>query len=269
MARKRLTERFPWLLPLRRRQRKACFYLKMALDGNRYARAQSGERLPCLLFETRCPMINPDTGFDLRYQENKVYNLKLAAEKLDGLLIAPGETFSFYQAVRGADRARPYKEGLVELNGKLTTEYGGGLCMMSNLLFWTLLHTDLTVTERHGHREKDFPEPESDAVRGTDAAVAEGWLDLKLRNDTALTYQIGVAFDEGYIIGRVYAGPEADTRYQVLNGPVRYRWERGEIFELAPVLRRGTDGSEKELYVNHCRIGYPLPAGTEIEEEKI
>ena len=57
-------------------------------------------------------MYNTQTGFDMRYQRNKVYNLKLAAAPLDGLIIGPGETFSFCQAVRHADRQVRYKEGL-------------------------------------------------------------------------------------------------------------------------------------------------------------
>ncbi len=266
MRRKRLTERFPRLLPLRRRQRRLCFYLKMALDRNRYARRRQAERLPCLLFESRCPMVNRATGFALRYQENKVFNLRLAARRLDGLLIGPGETFSFWQALRGADRETPYREGLAEVNGRLVTEYGGGLCMLSNLLFWVLLHTELTVLERHGHREKDFPEPESDAVRGVDAAVAEGWLDLKCTNNTAKVYQLAVAFEGGDIVGRVYgARPAAPCR--VYNGAVRYVREQGTVYEEAEVRRR-QGGREEFLYRNRCRIGYPLPETAEIEEGK-
>ncbi len=265
MARKRLTQRFPWLLPLRRRQRKLCFYLGLALDRDRYARRQQTELLPWPVFETRCPMLNERTGFDLRYQENKIFNLKLAARKLNGLLIAPGESFSFWYALRGADRETPYKEGLAERDGRLLTEYGGGLCMLSNLLFWALLHTQLEPLERHGHREKDFPEPESDAVRGTDAAVAEGWLDLKFRNDTGRTYQLELGFEGGDILCRVRAdAPCANLR--VFNGPVRYRREADGIWEEVPVLRQGETGPEELLYTNRCRIGYELPAGTVIEE---
>ena len=267
MPRRYLTDLFPALIPLRQAQRRAFCLLGMRLDPRRYAGTQWGAELPRTVYHYSCPLYNPDTGFDMVYQRNKVHNLRLAAKKLDGLRLAPGETFSFYRAVRGADRETPYREGLVELNGRLTTEVGGGLCMLSNLLFWTLLHTPLTVVERHGHREKDFPEPESDAVRGVDAAVAEGWLDLKLRNDTEAVYQIGVDFEGECIVGRVYAA-QAAPETTVFNGPVVYRRERGAVWELAPVLRRSGDGPEETLYVNRCRIGYELPEGTEIEEVK-
>lgn len=273
MKRKRLTEVFPWLLPLRKKQRKFCFYLKMRLDGQHYARTLSPAPLPFLLFETSCPMINRKTGFDLKYQENKVHNLKLAAKSLDGLLIRPGETFSFWQAARHADRDIPYREGLAEINGRLVPEYGGGLCMLSNLLFWALLHSPLTIAERHGHREKDFLEPPSDAPLGVDAAVAEGWLDLKMRNDTPVCYQLRLGFSEGRIRCRILAGREPGERFRVFNGAVEYRRERGAVFEYVPVRRErlalsGRILEEDMLYVNRCRIGYALPEGTEIEEEK-
>lgn len=79
-------------------------------------------------------------------------------------MIAPGETFSFWLAVRYADRHTPYKEGLAMVNGELVPQKGGGLCQLSNLLFWLFLNSPLTLVERHGHAVKDFPEPPSDAA---------------------------------------------------------------------------------------------------------
>lgn len=273
MTRKRLTQRFPWLLPLRRKQRIFCFYLKMRFDENRYAAARSETALPYQVFETRCPMINRQTGFDLQFQENKVFNLKLAAKRLDGLLIRPGETFSFWQAVRGADREMPYKEGLAEINGRLTTQRGGGLCMLSNLLFWLLLHTPLTVLERHGHNVKDFPEPPSDAPLGVDATVAEGWLDLKVRNDTESTWQLMIGFDEEHIIGRIYTDRDMGDRYKVVNENLCYTREGGQVYEEVEVVRKrcaasGAVTERESLYKNRCAIGYQLPPETEIKERE-
>ena len=102
-------------------------------------------------------------------------------------------------------------------------------------------------------------------MRGTDAAVAEGWLDLKFRNDTGRTYQLELGFEGGDILCRVRAdAPCANLR--VFNGPVRYRREADGIWEEVPVLRQGETGPEELLYTNRCRIGYELPAGTVIEE---
>ena len=74
MGRIRVTQIFPWLLPLRRRQRVFCFYEKMRRDGNRYAKAKLDRALPYEVFSSTCPLYNAETGFDMRYQQNKVFN---------------------------------------------------------------------------------------------------------------------------------------------------------------------------------------------------
>ncbi len=267
MEKKRLTQRFPWLLPIRKKQRIFCFYLGMRFDKNRYCSAQEKTFYPHVLFSSRCPMYNADTGFDMVYQENKVHNLKLAAAKLDGMLIGPGETFSFWKAVRFADRDVPYREALATVNGRLVTVPGGGLCQLSNLLFWVFLHSPLTVTERHGHQVKDFPEPESDAPCGVDAAVAEGWKDLKVRNDTPYAFQIGISFDTAGVTGSLYVREEPGFFWQVENGQVRYQKKRDRVIEEADVIQKkiGLPGGivleERLLYTNRCEIGYALPEG--------
>jgi len=273
MDRKHLTERFPFLLPLRRRQRALFFYAKMRMSGEHFAREQRQERLPFILFASACPMYNTETGFDMVYQENKVHNLRLAAARLNGLVIAPGETFSFWDRVHGADRHTPYREALAEVNGKLTVEYGGGLCQISNLLCWLFLHTPLTITERHGHSKKDFPEPPSDAPMGVDATVAEGWLDLRARNGTDMEMQLSLTFDEGNIVGRVLSARDPERAWRVINRDLTYYRTPEGIFEEVDVVRqvweRGGEHplAEELAYRNRCRITYPLPEDIPIAEK--
>ena len=112
MSRKRLTQVFPFLLPLRKWQRKKLFYLKMQLDGRRYAKKKSDQLLPNVVFETSSLMLNENSGFDMKYQINKIHNLKLAAKTINKVIIEPNETFSFWQLVRWADHHEKYKDGL-------------------------------------------------------------------------------------------------------------------------------------------------------------
>lgn len=273
MGRKRLTQILPWLLPLRVKQKVFCFYGRQRLDGRRYATTKAGGLLPYRLFESACPMYNRSTGFDMVYQQNKVFNLKLAAATLDKIVIQPGETFSFWKLVRYADRDTPYKEGLVEIDGKLTTQPGGGLCQLSNLLFWMFLHTPLTIVERRGHLVKDFPEPESDALTGVDATVSEGWTDLQVRNDTDAAYQIALAFDEENIIGGIFTDEDSGFSYEVRNGPPCYYRQKSAVFEEVDICRNVVDKesgnciSSKRLYRNRCEIRYSLPDGIVIQEK--
>lgn len=63
MPRKRITQIFPWLLPLRIKQRLFCFYTAMRLDENHYAEVKLETLLPYQLFETSCPLYNRETGW--------------------------------------------------------------------------------------------------------------------------------------------------------------------------------------------------------------
>lgn len=272
MSRRRLTQVFPFLLPLRKWQRKKFFYLKMRFDGRRYAKRRTEKRLPYLIFETSILMMNENSGFDMGYQEGKVHNLKLAARKIDGIVIAPDETFSFWQLVRWADRHEKYKEGINLVDGKIVASYGGGLCMLSDMLFYMFLHTPLTVVERHGHSVKSFLSTAEDLPCGTDAAISEGWLDLKVRNETNNTFQIEISFDDKYIHGRILSQNVVDTEYSLFNSSVSYRNRGQKIYQLAFVCRTETDKNtgrrtERELYINRCEIAYKLPDEIEIKED--
>lgn len=273
MGRKRITQLFPFLLPIRSMQRKKCFYASMRLDGRRYANTIDESRLPYKIFEYDCALYNHSTGFDMVYQENKVFNLKLAAKTLNGLLVRPGETFSFWRLVRHADKHIPYKDGLTVTNGKLTTAYGGGMCQMSNLLFWLFLHTPLTIIERIGHEVKEFPEPNSDEIKGVDATISEGWIDLRVRNDTDCTYQIAITFDGEKIFGTILMEIPPKLLHEVINSSIEYVRENNGIYEYVKIERTDIDAKtgevigQKPLYTNRCKICYPLPDGTVILEK--
>lgn len=273
MSRKRLTQVFPFLLPLRKWQRKKLFYLKMRLDGSRYAKKTTENLLPNTVFETSSLMLNENSGFDMKYQINKVHNLKLAAKTINKVLIEPNDTFSFWQLVRWADRYEKYKDGLNLVNGKIVGSYGGGLCQLSNMLFWLFLHTPLTIVERHGHAALSFPSTTDDLPCGTDATINEGWLDLKVCNETDNTFQIVISFDDNFMYGRILSQNPVNIDYSVFNSSVSYIKRNEKIYQIASVCRSETDKktcrqTEKNLYVNQCEIAYELPDSITIEEER-
>lgn len=246
----------------------------MYFDRNHYAKAKAPEFLPFCIYETKSKLLNENTGFDMKYQENKVFNLGLAAEPVNGLLICPGETFSFWQGVRYAEKNERYKDGLCVVNGELVTVPGGGSCHLSNLLFWLFLHTPLTIAERHAHQIKDFPSPDEDEPDGVDATVSEGWLDLKVKNNTSLTFQIEISINRPHIYGRIFVDQAKGYCYEVVNRDKSFFKKDGKIFERVSVCRQVLDSksqhvvSESLLYTDVFEIGYSLPEGTVIQEER-
>ena len=262
MKRKRITVLFPFLLPIRVKQKRFCLYAKMFFDKNKYSSQRNDEKLENLIFTDRSILINKNTGMDIIYQYNKVDNLKLAAKTIDGLLIKPNETFSFWWLVRNAEKYGKYKEGLVDKDDTLVAEKGGGLCQMSNAIFWTFLHSDLKIIERHEHGKMDFPYPDCDVPEGTDATVSEGWLDLMLKNYSDKTYQLFIDFDDENIITSLYSDKPSKVSYNIVSKNGSYFKKNDAVFRTCSIYKEEIDIKSnliiknEHLYDNICEIGY-------------
>ncbi len=114
---------------------------------------------------------------------NRVYNLALAASRIDGVLIKPGEVFSFDKSVGDVSTLTGYKQAYVIQNGRTVLGDGGGVCQVSTTLFRAVLQAGLPVVERnpHAYRVHYY---EQDLGPGYDAAVYIPTVDFKFKNDT-------------------------------------------------------------------------------------
>lgn len=78
-------------------------------------------------------------------------NIELAAEALNGLILQPGEEFSFNKATGERSEAKGYRPAGAYVNGELVEEPGGGVCQVSSTLYNAVIFSGLTTTERHAH----------------------------------------------------------------------------------------------------------------------
>ncbi|AFY58990.1 putative vancomycin resistance protein [Rivularia sp. PCC 7116] len=113
--------------------------------------------------------------------ENRLYNMQLAANKIDGLILQPQQIFGFWNRVPRPIIKNGFRSGPMLVRGKLTNDVGGGLCQISTTLFNALLWANFEVIERSNHSidahgEKRF------FTLGQDATVAYGYKDLIVRN---------------------------------------------------------------------------------------
>lgn len=269
--RKRITQIFPFLLPIRVWQRNLFYMIGMKFDENKYAKT-FGEKLEFEVCNTKTLMINENSGHDIIYQKNKVDNLKIASKTMNHILIYPGETFSFCYSARKSKKYGKYKEGLVCENGKIVAQKGGGLCHLSNLLHYIFLMSPLTVVERHGHKIKSFPDPDKTSIQGIDATINSGWLDLRVKNETANIYQIDIDFDDEYMYGRILSNVEYNVEYEIFNENFKYIKQNDKTYECITVSRKEYDKETKKelksekLYDEKVLIGYEIPADVEVEE---
>ncbi|MDX9916461.1 MAG: VanW family protein [Gudongella sp.] len=125
----------------------------------------------------------------------RIHNIKLSAEAFKGLLVMPGDEISYNQTTGPRMASTGYQEAPVIVNGDLTPGLGGGVCQTSTTLYNTLLLADLEITERHPHSL-----PPAYVPRGTDGAVATGYLDLRFRN----SFDYPILIDTEVIGSKVY-----------------------------------------------------------------
>ena len=124
----------------------------------KFARERSGEKLPVTVSSYDSGLIKRGKGIDPVLQENKAVNIELACQKINGIVIHPGEEFSFWQTVGKATRKKGYKDGRVIIGNKLRPGTGGGLCNLANTIHLLILHSPLKVTEFHSHSDALAPD---------------------------------------------------------------------------------------------------------------
>lgn len=125
---------------------------------------------------------------------SRIANIKLAATKLNGLLVKPGEIFSFNQALGEVSKETGFKEAWVIKEGKTVLGDGGGVCQVSTTLFRAILNSGLPIEERQAHAYRVAYYEQSSQV-GLDATVFEPHPDLKFKNDTSSHILIQSAVD--------------------------------------------------------------------------
>lgn len=155
-----------------------------------FAERREVEPLPALVKAHRSPMLRELNGVDMRLQMNKETNLRLVGEKINGLIILPGETFSFWHTVGRTTAKKGYLPGLTIGAGHLGEDVGGGLCQLANLIHWTVLNSPLTVTELHHHTDALFPDSGRRVPFGTGTSIFYNNVDYRFRNDTDTPVQL-------------------------------------------------------------------------------
>lgn len=248
-------------------------YWRWLTEDTKRAKSLYPELLP---YEAAChatPLLRSLRNVDMQLQYNKITNLKLAVARLDGLVIRPGETFSYWQSIGKPTRRKGYLDGMVLYYGGFRKGTGGGLCQLSNLIYWMTLHTPLTVKERHRHSYDVFPDEQRTQPFGSGATCAYNYLDLQLLNNTEHTFQLKLWLDDTHLHGEwrcdgrqlyTYEVYEADhvIRLEPWGGYIRSNRIRRRLLS-----RSGEVAGDEAVAENHALMMYsPLlypPAGSE------
>ena len=208
------------------------------------------------------PLIRKLGNSDIRLQKQKVINLKLASELLDGVIIPPGKTFSLWDALGNPTSKRGFAKGMLISNGKVLEGVGGGLCQLSNLLHWAFLHTPLIITERSHHSRDVFPDHNRTLPFGSGATIFYNLIDLRVKNTLSTAIQIHLWVDENNLRVQLRSPEIIPEKFHVYEKNHLFIQTRGTWFRMNEIWREtlitGIKQKDEKLYENFAPVIYPV-----------
>ena len=242
-------------------------HLRDFFRNTTFAKERTEASLPVLVYRHNSLIRRRLGNVNMQLQENKATNLALAVSHIDGLLIRPGETFSVWQRIGRTTKRKGYKEGLTIAHGCPSQGIGGGLCQLSNLIHWMVLHSELTITEHHHHDALDlFPDFGRQIPFGTGTSISYNYIDYRVKNETPNTYQLRLSVDGEYLCGELRAVEQLPHTYHIYAKNEQFTREadgtvyrNGEVFR-DTIDRHSGDCIDTQLIrTNHAKVMYEIP----------
>jgi len=235
--RKLLSQRHPFLYFLAVWTRRLRRYANWYFDTKKYASKKTSNKLAFRVKKHQSVLLKRLGDSDMQLQINKVTNLKIATKQIDGILIRPGETFSFCKLVGLPTKRKGYLLGMELTFGEARAGIGGGICQISNLIHWLVIHSPLTVTERYHHSFDPFPDDGRVLPFGSGATVFYNYRDYQFANNTEYTFQINLWFTDKCLEGELRIDTDLDYAYHVIEKGHQFLKIDGQFYRKNEIWR--------------------------------
>ena len=191
-------------------------------------------------------LIASETSYFYGSSQERIQNIKAAAERFHGVMIAPGEIFSMGAAMGDVSLENGFAEALIIFGGRTIKGVGGGVCQVSTTLFRTVFNAGFPVVERYSHayRVSYYEMTASGAVdpdlAGLDATVYFPLVDFKFKNDTPYWILMETYVNESgrSLTWKMYSTSSGRTVSWDTTGPVNVVPAPSPLFEENPDLSK-------------------------------
>ena len=192
--------------------------------------------------------------FSTNYQAsnvNRTTNLKLAANKINGTVLLPGEEFSYNKIVGERTAEAGFKSAAIFSAGKVVDGLGGGICQISSTLYDAVVMANLEITERRNHQFVTSYLP-----GGKDATVVWGSQDFKFKNTRNYPIRITATVEGGVATVQVW-GLKEEVEYDITietkkTATIAYTTQYVQDPSLPAgqqkVIQQGSNGRKVEAY---------------------
>lgn len=234
--------------------------LKDFFSKEKFAKKIKKEKLPNIVSQHSSNIIKKGKGIDITLQENKGVNIGIASSKINGIVIHPGEVFSFWKTVGHANKRKGYKEGRVISKNGLKPGTGGGLCNLGNTINLLILHSPLEIVELHKHSDALAPDQGKRVPFSSGTSVSYNYIDYRFKNNTEQDVQLLVWCEDGKLYGELRSENEFPYCYELVEEDHHFQKEGEKYYRVSKIYRQVTEKAtgniiEKELiWDNHSLV---------------
>lgn len=237
-------------------------HIKDFFSHEKFAKTIKKEALPNIVSSHSSNMIKRAKGIDLRLQENKATNIKLACSKINGIVIRPGEVFSFWRTVGKTSKRKGYKDGRVISGNKLIPGTGGGLCNLANIIHLLVLHSPLEVTEFHNHSDALAPDQGKRVPFSSGTSISYNYIDYRFKNTTKQNIQLLLWCEGETLHAELRSQREFPWCYKLVEENHHFRKEGNKYYRISKIYKVITDRvtgnilDKKLVLDNHSEVMY-------------
>ncbi len=195
----------------------------------------TGFKYTIFTHKTRLIREYPEPWYTLQY--NKIDNLALIIPNFDNIVLPPNKKFSFWKIGGRTSSRKGFKEGMTLIDGQVSKSIGGGLCQLSNALFWAALHSGFDIVERHRHSMDIFPDTHRDIPFGSGATIFYNYVDLIFKNNLKNNYLFHIYLDDEFLHVEIYSDKKPDLHYKVVEENHTYIKENEKTFRVNELFR--------------------------------
>lgn len=237
-------------------------HVKNIMCKDKMAKRKQDTKLRYIVSQERSNLIKRGKGIDLRLQENKVINISIASQKMNKILIYPGEVFSFWHVVGKITKRKGYKDGRVISKHKLQPGMGGGLCNLANNIHRLVLCSPLEVVEFHNHSDALAPEHGKRIPFSSGTSVNYNNIDYRFRNNTDQLFQLLVKVEDNKLYAELRCENKLPYYYKLVEENHHFKKENGKYYRISKIYKLTIDKKTKKeiskilVLDNHSEVMY-------------
>jgi len=222
-------------------------HIKDFLSKEKFAKTISKDKLANVVSDHHSNMIKRAPGVDLTHQLNKAVNIDLAGGKINGIIIRPGEVFSFWKTVGKTSKRKGYKEGRIIEKDKLIAGIGGGLCNLGNTIHLLVLHSPLEVTEFHKHSDALAPDEGKRVPFSAGTSVCYNHIDYRFKNNTDQNIQLLIWCEGEFLHAELRSEKPFPHSYELVEEDHHFKKEGEKFYRNSKIYRNITDRKTNEF----------------------